>query len=145
MHALQVFPTNGTKSSSLWDAPDISSLQEWLDEFLDAECNSEVFQVKFATSSFVAPHAQDKFRAYSCFDSFLGPPGWLCFFCKQGNMHCLSITAAGLNRLVVMQIQEQFAFGISAELTRVRATEKVRLPGLHDARSKLPSSRISQV
>ena len=43
--SVQVFPSNGTKSSSLWDAPDVSSLQEWLDEFLDAECNSEVFQV----------------------------------------------------------------------------------------------------
>lgn len=42
---VQVFPTNGTKSSSLWDAPDVASLQEWLDEFLEAECNSEVFQV----------------------------------------------------------------------------------------------------
>lgn len=42
--ALQVFPTNGSKSTSLWDAPDVASLQEWLDEFLDADCNSEVFQ-----------------------------------------------------------------------------------------------------
>jgi len=62
----QVFPTSGTRSTSLWDAPDITSLQEWLDEFLDADCNSEVHQV-----------------------------------------------------------QEQFAFGISAELSRIRATERV--------------------
>jgi hypothetical protein len=62
----QVFPTNGTRSTSLWDAPDVSSLQEWLDEFLDADCNSEVHQV-----------------------------------------------------------QEQFAYGISAELSRIRATERV--------------------
>ena len=42
---LQVLPTNGTKSSSLWDADDKLALQEWLDEFLDADCNSEVFEV----------------------------------------------------------------------------------------------------
>lgn len=42
---MQVFPTNGTKSTSLWDAADKLTLQEWLDEFLDADCNSEVFEV----------------------------------------------------------------------------------------------------
>ena len=49
------------------DATDLEVLQLWLDEFLDAECTNEVFEV-----------------------------------------------------------QEQFAFGISAELTRLRTAEKVR-------------------
>ena len=48
------------------DATDLEVLQLWLDEFLDAECTNEVFEV-----------------------------------------------------------QEQFAFGISAELTRLRTAEKV--------------------
>ncbi|CAL5221216.1 g3366 [Coccomyxa viridis] len=62
----QVFPTSGLRSTSLWDATDLEVLQLWLDEFLDAECTNEVFEV-----------------------------------------------------------QEQFAFGISAELTRLRTAEKV--------------------
>ena len=53
------------------DATDLEVLQLWLDEFLDAECTNEVFEV-----------------------------------------------------------QEQFAFGISAELTRLRTAEKVGEPFL---------------
>ena len=48
---VQVFPTNGTKSTSLWEAKDKTVLQEWLDEFLDAECNSEVFEVLTASQA----------------------------------------------------------------------------------------------
>ncbi|BDA43654.1 hypothetical protein COCOBI_04-6670 [Coccomyxa sp. Obi] len=62
----QVFPTSGLRSTSLWDTTDIETLQLWLDEFLDADCTNEVFEV-----------------------------------------------------------QEDFAFGISAELTRLRTAEKV--------------------
>ena len=51
------------------DATDLEVLQLWLDEFLDAECTNEVFEV-----------------------------------------------------------QEHFAFGISAELTRLRTAEKVSAP-----------------
>lgn len=66
----QVFPTSGLRSTSLWDAPSIETLQIWLDEFLDVDCTNEVFEV-----------------------------------------------------------QEDFTFGISAELTRLRTTERVTTQG----------------
>eukprot|EP00884_Botryococcus_braunii_P019910 jgi/Botrbrau1/6602/Bobra.0189s0029.1 len=64
----QVFPTNGLRSTSLWDVSDLETLQSWLDEFLEVDCTNEV-------------HA----------------------------------------------VQEDFAYGISAELTRMRTAEKVNL------------------
>lgn len=42
---VQVLPTSGTRSISLWDVPDIETLQTWLDEFLDVDCTNEVYQV----------------------------------------------------------------------------------------------------
>ena len=92
----QVFPTGGTRSTSLWDAPGVEGLQNYLDEVLPAECNSEVFQVR------------------------LHP--------EQGGLHRAKAALCWWSHLfVVLQVQEDFAYGISAELTRIRATERVML------------------
>ena len=43
---LQVLPSAGNRSVSLWDVPDKETLQTWLDEFLDVDCSNEVFEVR---------------------------------------------------------------------------------------------------
>ena len=43
---LQVFPTSGQRSSSLWDVTSVEALQSWLDEYLDVGCTNEVFEVR---------------------------------------------------------------------------------------------------
>lgn len=42
----QILPTNGTKSASLWEAPSTDALAAWLNELLEADCESEVFEVQ---------------------------------------------------------------------------------------------------
>ncbi|KAK9803160.1 hypothetical protein WJX72_006101 [[Myrmecia] bisecta] len=42
----QVHPTSGLRSTSLWDVPSVAALQEWLDEFLDVDCQNEVFEIQ---------------------------------------------------------------------------------------------------
>lgn len=42
---VQVLPSSGNRSISLWDVPDTETLQTWLDEFLDVDCSNEVFEV----------------------------------------------------------------------------------------------------
>ena len=42
---IQVLPSSGNRSVSLWDVPDRETLQTWLDEFLDVDCSNEVFEV----------------------------------------------------------------------------------------------------
>lgn len=44
---MQVLPSSGNRSVSLWDVPDRDTLQTWLDEFLDVDCSNEVFEVPF--------------------------------------------------------------------------------------------------
>ena len=44
--ALQVLPSSGNRSVSLWDVPETETLQTWLDEFLDVDCSNEVFEVR---------------------------------------------------------------------------------------------------
>ena len=39
-----LIPTSGTVSVSLWDAPDIQTLQAWLDETLSEYCKTECFE-----------------------------------------------------------------------------------------------------
>lgn len=41
-----VIPTSGLQSISLWDAPDVESLKEWLDANLSNDCQSEVSEVQ---------------------------------------------------------------------------------------------------
>ncbi|KAK9794918.1 hypothetical protein WJX73_006830 [Symbiochloris irregularis] len=42
----QICPTSGTRSVSLWDVPNVDTLQIWLDEYLDVDCTNEVFEVQ---------------------------------------------------------------------------------------------------
>lgn len=46
LKGLQVFPTSGQRSSSLWDVTSVEALQSWLDEYLDVGCTNEVFEVR---------------------------------------------------------------------------------------------------
>ena len=46
MVCIQVLPSSGNRSISLWDVPDRETLQTWLDEFLDVDCSNEVFEVQ---------------------------------------------------------------------------------------------------
>ena len=96
LRSTQVFPTGGTRSTSLWDAPNAEGLQNYLDEVLPAECNSEVFQVRLRPVQ----------------GGLHGDKAALCWWSHS---------------FIVLQVQEDFAYGISAELTRIRATERVRL------------------
>ena len=43
---LQVFPTSGQRSTSLWDVPSVDVLQIWLDEYLDVDCTNEVYEAR---------------------------------------------------------------------------------------------------
>jgi hypothetical protein len=54
----QIVPTSGLTSISLWDAPDLEALREWLDELMEADCKSEVFEVQeqFAIGLFADVH-----------------------------------------------------------------------------------------
>eukprot|EP00216_Chloropicon_sp_CCMP2111_P003636 CAMPEP_0198242968 /NCGR_PEP_ID=MMETSP1446-20131203/23033_1 /TAXON_ID=1461542 ORGANISM="Unidentified sp, Strain CCMP2111" /NCGR_SAMPLE_ID=MMETSP1446 /ASSEMBLY_ACC=CAM_ASM_001112 /LENGTH=348 /DNA_ID=CAMNT_0043926647 /DNA_START=234 /DNA_END=1280 /DNA_ORIENTATION=+ len=40
-----LIPTSGTRSVSLWDAPDVATLKAWLDENLSEYCTNECFEV----------------------------------------------------------------------------------------------------
>ena len=41
----KVLPTSGSRSISVWDVDSIESFQHWLDETMEADCESEVFEV----------------------------------------------------------------------------------------------------
>lgn len=43
--AAKVLPTSGSRSISVWDVDSIESFQHWLDETMEADCESEVFEV----------------------------------------------------------------------------------------------------
>jgi len=67
--ALQVFPTSGGRSSSLWDVASIPHLVEWLDEHMDESTTNEVFEVRLrACSSAVvqAPRASANLGVARC-------------------------------------------------------------------------------
>lgn len=42
----QILPTSGKKSMSLWEAPSKEALSAWLNELLEADCDSEVFEIQ---------------------------------------------------------------------------------------------------
>lgn len=44
--ALQILPTDGTLSVSLWDAPSAEAVTGWLDENLNQDGSHEVFEVR---------------------------------------------------------------------------------------------------
>lgn len=54
----QIVPTSGLRSVSLWDAPSLEALREWLDELMESDCKSEVFEVQeqFAVGLFADVH-----------------------------------------------------------------------------------------
>ncbi len=76
--ALQVFPTSGGRSSSLWDVASIPHLVEWLDEHMDESTTNEVFEVRLrACSSAVvqAPSASANLGVARCRCRRLSPTG----------------------------------------------------------------------
>lgn len=103
----QVFPTSGGRSSSLWDVASIPLLLEWLDQHMDASTANEVFEVRFL--------------CHVCAARWPPKPAPRSLLQPSALAHAI----ARMSRCV--QVQEAFAYGISAELTRLRTAEKVRL------------------
>lgn len=43
---MQIIPSSGLQSCTLWDAPDIPTLEMWLAENINIDCTNQVFEVR---------------------------------------------------------------------------------------------------
>ena len=113
----QVLPTAGNRSVSVWDVDSIESFQHWLDETMEADCASEVFEVRCQPK----PGRLHHVLARPCSHTLGFGPTYSHISARRPLLPGRACATSA-----VLQVHENFAYGLPTALAAARAAEKVR-------------------